>query len=58
MAIKTEWDACAARQREAELKLKDLEWLRLALERKTETDIEEFKKDYEREREIEWRHFD
>ena len=40
------------------MKLKDLEWLRLALERKTETEIDEFKKNYEREREIERRHFD
>jgi len=40
------------------LKLKDLERLRLALERKTETEIDEFKKEWEREREIERRHFD
>ncbi len=40
------------------MKLKDLERLRLALERKTETEIDEFKKEWEREREIERRHFD
>lgn len=58
LTIKTERDACAAKQRESELKLKDLERLWLALEWKTETEIEEFKKEYEWEREIEWRHFD
>ena len=58
LTIKTEREACASKQRESELKLKDLERLWLALEWKTETEIDEFKKDYEWERELERRHQD
>jgi len=58
LTIKTEREACASKKREAELKLKDLERLWIALERKTETEIEEFKWEFEWERDIERWHFE
>ena len=58
MTIKAERETCAAKVRDAELKHKELERLKLALERKVDTEIDEFKAHYEREREAEKRHFD
>lgn len=46
LTIKTEWELCSSKTWDSELKLKDLERLRIALEWKTESDIEEFKKMY------------
>lgn len=58
LTIKTERDLCASKTRDSELKLKDLEWLRIALERKCENDIDEFKKSYQREWDTERREFE
>jgi len=56
--IKTERDRCQGKERDAELKLKELDRLKIALERKTESDVDDFKSRYEREREMEKRGFD
>lgn len=49
MAIKTERENCQAKIKDADLKHKELERLRIALERRTETEIEDFKKSWERD---------
>ncbi len=46
-AIKMERESCQSKVRDADLKHKELERLKLALERRTETEINEFKKLYE-----------
>lgn len=46
LTIKTERDLCATKQRDAELKLRDLERLWIALEWKCESDIQEYQKQY------------
>ena len=56
--VKTERDSCKAKQRDADLKLKELERLKIALERKCDSEIEEFKARYERERDSDKRNFD
>ena len=58
MTIKAERETCAAKVWDAELKHKELERLKIALERKAETEIEDFKNIYEWEWEAEKRHFE
>ncbi len=43
MAIRTERESCQAKMRDAEIKLKEMERLKIALERRCESEIEEYK---------------
>ena len=58
MTIRAERESCAAKVRDAELKLKDLERLKIALEKKADNEIAEYRSKYEREREDEHRAFE
>ena len=58
LTIKHAREACTTKTRDADIKIKELERLKIALEQKCSGEIEDYRKRYERERDDERRTFD